>query len=42
MPESGPFGSVRGALSNECPYRDPLVLPHEGMLLGVGLSFFFF
>jgi hypothetical protein len=22
MPESGPYGSVRGALSNECPYRD--------------------
>ena len=24
MPELGPLGSVRGALSNECPYRDPL------------------
>ena len=23
MPESGPYGSVRGALSNERPYRDP-------------------
>jgi hypothetical protein len=23
MPESGPFGFVRGALSNERPYRDP-------------------
>ena len=23
MPESGPLGSVRGALSNERPYRDP-------------------
>ncbi len=23
MPELGPFGSVRGALSNERPYRDP-------------------
>src|SRR5271165_234445 len=23
VPESGPLGSVRGALSNECPYRDP-------------------
>ena len=22
MPESGPYGSVRGALSNERPYRD--------------------
>src|SRR5258706_11935153 len=24
MPELGPYGSVRGALSNERPYRDPL------------------
>ena len=23
MPELGPYGSVRGALSNERPYRDP-------------------
>ena len=23
MPESGTYGSVRGALSNERPYRDP-------------------
>ena len=23
MPESGAYGSVRGALSNERPYRDP-------------------
>jgi hypothetical protein len=23
MPESGPYGSMRGALSNERPYRDP-------------------
>jgi transposase-like protein len=23
MPESGPFGFVRGVLSNERPYRDP-------------------
>ena len=23
MPESGPFGFVRGALSNGRPYRDP-------------------
>ncbi len=23
MPESGPYGFVRGALSNERPYRDP-------------------
>jgi hypothetical protein len=22
VPEWGPLGSVRGALSNECPYRD--------------------
>ena len=22
MPELGPLGSVRGALSNACPYRD--------------------
>jgi len=26
MPELGPYGSVRGALSNEPPYRDPLHL----------------
>ena len=25
MPEWGPLGSVRGALSNECPYRDHLI-----------------
>ena len=25
MPESGPYGSVRGALSNERPYRDKLL-----------------
>ena len=24
MPESGAYGSVRGALSNERPYRDPV------------------
>ena len=24
MPEWGPLGSVRGALSNECPYRDQI------------------
>jgi hypothetical protein len=26
MPESGPYGSVRGALSNERPYRDKFLL----------------
>ena len=25
MPKSGAYGSVRGALSNERPYRDPLI-----------------
>jgi hypothetical protein len=24
MPESGTYGSVRGAFSNECPYRDKI------------------
>ena len=27
MPELGPYGSVRGALSNERPYRDPPTRP---------------
>jgi len=30
MPESGPFGFVRGALSNERPYRDPQLLCNNG------------
>ena len=25
MPELGPYGSVRGALSNERPYRDSIL-----------------
>ena len=28
MPELGPSGSVRGALSNERPYRDTPSKPH--------------
>ena len=44
MPEWGPLGSVRGALSNECPYRDPdskgegarrLVAPYYRVLVDV-------
>src|SRR5215218_10311999 len=31
VPELGPLGSVRGALSNGRPYRDPLA---EGLLAG--------
>ena len=27
MPELGTYGSVRGALSNERPYRDPVSPP---------------
>ena len=27
MPELGPYGSVRGALSNGCLYRDWIVTP---------------
>jgi hypothetical protein len=27
MRESRPYGSVRGALNNERPYRDPLIPP---------------
>lgn len=29
MPEWGPSGSVRGALGNECPYRDQSLLVSE-------------
>ncbi len=29
MPESGAYGSVRGALSNERPYRDPESMCHR-------------
>jgi hypothetical protein len=32
MPESGPYGSMRGALSNERPYRDPAITRHSGTL----------
>lgn len=31
MPESGAYGSVRGALSNERPYREPFMEPSESM-----------
>src|SRR5256886_1583500 len=33
MPELGPYGSVRGALSNERPYRDP-ANPPASYLIG--------
>ena len=34
MPELGPSGSVRGALSNERPYRDTLSRPRKGRCAG--------
>jgi hypothetical protein len=34
MPELGPYGSVRGALSNERPYRD-LANPSASYLIGI-------
>src|SRR5271163_3171103 len=34
MPELGPSGSVRGALSNERPYRDTLSNPRKGRCAG--------
>ena len=34
MPELGPSGSVRGALSNERPYRDTLSKPRKGRCAG--------
>src|SRR5213080_2586514 len=38
MPELGPYGSVRGALSNERPYRDP-ANPGAGHLIGFAGQF---
>jgi hypothetical protein len=34
MPELGPSGSVRGALSNERPYRDTPRKPRKGRCAG--------
>jgi hypothetical protein len=34
MPELGPSGSVRGALSNERPYRDTSSKPRKGRCAG--------
>jgi hypothetical protein len=33
MPELGPYGSVRGALSNERPYRDSGAPNEKGGLI---------
>ena len=38
MPESGPSGSVRGALSNERPYRDYQATVAIGLACGVPSS----
>jgi hypothetical protein len=37
MPELGTYGSVRGALSNERPYRDP-DLPRFARLSGMTIA----
>lgn len=34
MPELGTYGSVRGALSNGRPYRDPFSVAHQAVVTG--------
>ena len=41
MPKSGPLGSVRGARSNACPYRDHWIRRREADFWVNGYTFFF-
>lgn len=40
MPELGPYGSVRGALGNGCPYRDSTQIANIALLVSLEQGIF--